>query len=236
MLDVRHLTVTIGNKTILRDISYLFEKNKTYIVMGPNGSGKSTLAHTIAGHPQYTINKKSQIIFDHQNISGLSPDKRAKAGIFLSFQSPLSLAGVTVFQLLRVALQGEKDAFLLKQELMRLAKRLKIPSEILERSLNQGASGGEKKKLEVLQAGLLSPKLAIFDEVDTGVDIDSLKIISSYIKSFSKDKTVIFITHNSRILKYITPDKVLVLKNGTIVKEGGKSLLNQIEKKGFEAL
>ena len=236
MLDIRHLTVSISNKTILKDISYLFEKNKTYIVMGPNGSGKSTLAHTIAGHPQYTINKKSQIVFDHQNISGLSPDKRAQRGIFLSFQSPLSLTGVTVFQLLRVALQGKKDAFLLKQELMRLAKRLKIPSEILERSLNQGASGGEKKKLEVLQAGLLSPKLAIFDEVDTGVDIDSLKIISSYIKSFSKDKTVIFITHNSRILKYITPDKVLILKNGAIVKEGGKSLLGQIEKNGFEAL
>jgi len=236
MLDVRHLTVSTAGKTILKDISYVFEKNKTYIVMGPNGSGKSTLAHTIAGHPEYLVDKKSQIIFDRKKIIDLSPDKRAQMGIFLSFQSPLSLAGVTVFQLLRVALQGKKDAFLLKQELMRLAKRLKIPQEILERPLNQGASGGEKKKLEVLQAGILSPKLAIFDEVDTGVDIDSLKIISLFIKSFSKDKTVIFITHNSRILKYIIPDKVLILKDGAIVKEGGESLLGEIEKNGFEAL
>lgn len=236
MLDIRNLTVTVDKKTILENISYHFKEGKTYIVMGPNGSGKSTLAYTLAGHPHYIIDAKSNILFKSQDITSLSPDKRAALGIFLSFQSPLALQGVTVFQLLRVALQGQKDAFLLKTEMMKLAKRLKIPTGILERSLNQSASGGEKKKLEVLQAGILSPRVAIFDEVDTGVDVDALNIISSYINDFKKGRTIIFITHNSRILKYIKPDKVLILKEGKIVKEGGKSVLSFIEKNGFGSL
>lgn len=236
MLDIKHLRCSVQSKVILKDFSYHFKDNTVYVVMGPNGSGKSTLANCIMGHPHYSLDKKSMIILNKKNITELSSDKRAKAGIFLSFQSPLSLQGVTVFQLLRVALSGKKDAYDLKKEMIREAKKLKIRPDILERSLNEGSSGGERKKIEVLQAAILKPKVAIFDEVDTGVDVDALKTISTFMKKFKKDKTIIFITHNSRILKYITPDKVLILKDGGLVKEGGKELLSVIEEKGFENL
>lgn len=236
MLDIKHLRCRVQNRVILSDFSYLFKDNTVYVVMGPNGSGKSTLANCIMGHPHYSLDDKSKIILNRKNITDLSPDKRAKEGIFLSFQSPLSLQGVTVFQLLRVALAGKQDAFELKKEVIQEAKKLKIRADILERSLNDGSSGGERKKIEVLQAAVLKPKVAIFDEVDTGVDVDALKTISTFMKTFKKNKTIIFITHNSRILKYISPDKVLILKEGSLVKEGGKELLNLIEEKGFENL
>lgn len=236
MLTLTSLGVHAGSKEILKNISYTFEDNKTYILIGPNGSGKSTLAYAVAGHPQYGLDQKSKIKLDKTDITHLSPDQRAKLGIFLSFQSPLSLQGVTVFQLLRVALQGKIDPFILKQDVMRLAKKLKIPADIIDRSLNQGSSGGEKKKIEVLQAGILAPKVALFDEVDTGVDIDALKTISSYMTSFKKNRTIIFITHNLRILKYIKADRIIILKNGCIVKEGDRKLLTYIEKNGFEKL
>lgn len=236
MLQIKHLTASVGKKTILKDISYTFEKDKVYVLMGPNGSGKSTFAHTIIGQPAYAVDGKSSIEFDGQELTGLPPDKRAQAGIFLSFQSPLSLKGITVFQLLRIALNGRKDPLTLKQEIMKLSKTLKIRTDVVERSLNEGASGGEKKKIEILQAAILNPKLAIFDEVDTGVDIDALKTLSKYISTFKKGRTLIFITHNSRILKYIAPDIVLVLKEGAIVKTGTKELLDAIERDGFEKL
>ncbi|MEK7079574.1 MAG: Fe-S cluster assembly ATPase SufC [Patescibacteria group bacterium] len=236
MLDIKHLRCSVQNKVILKDFSYTFKDNMVYVVMGPNGSGKSTLANCIMGHPHYSLDNKSKIILNKKNITVLSSDKRAKAGVFLSFQSPLSLQGVTVFQLLRVALAGKQDAFELKKEVIGEAKKLKIRTDILERSLNEGSSGGERKKIEVLQAAVLKPKVAIFDEVDTGVDVDALKTISTFMKTFKKNKTIIFITHNSRILKYISPDKVLILKEGSLVKEGGKELLSVIEEKGFENL
>ena len=236
MLDITHLTARVQSKIILKDFSYNFKDNHTYVIMGPNGSGKSTLANCIMGHPHYELDKKSRIALNKKNITELSSDKKAKLGIFLSFQSPLSLQGVTVFQLLRVALAGKRDAFELKKELFREAKKLKIRADILERSLNEGSSGGERKKIEVLQAAVLQPKVAIFDEVDTGVDVDALKTISTFMKIFKKNKIIIFITHNSRILKYVSPDKVLILKEGRLVKEGGKELLSIIEEKGFENL
>ena len=236
MLDVNRLRCSVQNNSILRGFSYSFKNNTVYIIMGPNGSGKSTLANCIMGHPHYVLTKESRIILNGENIAGLSPDKRAKAGVFLSFQSPLSLRVVTVFQLLRVALAGKQDAVKLKREMVREAKKLKIGHHILERSLNEGSSGGERKKIEVLQAAVLKPRVAIFDEVDTGVDVDALKTISTFMKTFKKNKIIIFITHNSRILKYISPDKVLILKEGNLVKEGGKELLSLIEEKGFEHL
>ncbi len=236
MLDIKNLTARVQRKAILQDFSYNFKDDKVYVIMGPNGSGKSTLANCIMGHPHYSLDKKSKIFLNKENITDLSPDKRAKTGVFLSFQSPLSLQGVTVFQLLRVALAGKQDAFELKKEVIREAKKLKIRTDILERSLNEGSSGGERKKIEVLQAAVLKPKVAIFDEVDTGVDVDALKTISTFMKTFKKNRTIIFITHNSRILKYISPDKVIILKEGSLVKEGGKELLSVIEEKGFEKL
>ncbi|MBI4009422.1 Fe-S cluster assembly ATPase SufC [Candidatus Roizmanbacteria bacterium] len=233
MLKIKNLTVKIGKKVILEDINYHFGKNKVYAVMGPNGSGKSTLAFAIAGHPSYKLEGGS-LKLDGKEISELSADKRAKLGIFLSFQSPLSLSGVTVFQLLRLALSKKKDPLAVKKEMDVVARKLGIKKELLERSLNEGASGGEKKKLEMLQAAVLDPKLLIFDEIDTGVDVDALRTIAKFINENKKGKTYILITHYNRILHYIKPDKVLILINGELVKVGSAKLAEEIERKGYE--
>lgn len=233
MLQIKHLTAYAGEKKILDDISMTFEKGNTYVILGPNGSGKSTLAHTLMGNPAYRVNGSSSIRFQAEEIIGVPTDKRAQMGMFLSYQTPISLKGISVFQLLRIALKGSKDPLSLRQELLRKSKEFKIKSDVLERSLNEGASGGEKKKMEILQAAILNPKLAIFDEVDTGVDIDALKIISAFINDFKKDRAVVCITHSMRLLRYITPDRVIVLKEGKIVKSGGEDLAKEIEEKGF---
>ncbi len=234
MLQLKKLSISVDNKNILYTISYNFEKGKIYAVMGPNGSGKSTLAYSIMGHPSYTVDKGSKILFGKENISDLSADKRAQLGIFLSFQSPLPLSGVTVFQLLRLALSGKRDPVAVLKEMERFATELKIPQELLKRPLNEGASGGEKKKLEVLQEAVLHPKLVIFDEVDTGVDIDALKTIAQFINKYKKDKTQLVITHYNRILKYLKPDYVLVIMGGRLVKVGDYRLAEEIEKEGYE--
>ncbi len=236
MLSLKSLSVSVAHKQILHTIDFTFEKGKTYAVMGPNGSGKSTLAHAVMGHPAYRIHAKSRIVFNNTRIDDLTPDKRAKAGIFLSFQSPLALSGVTVFQLLRLALSGKKDPLVVQTRMRSYAKALKIPDELLQRSLNEGASGGEKKKLEVLQAAVLDASLQIFDEVDTGVDVDALKTIAQFIKKNQEDKTYILITHYNRILKYLKPDYVLILINGKIVKVGDYHLAKTVEQKGYEKL
>ncbi|MBI5127660.1 Fe-S cluster assembly ATPase SufC [Candidatus Roizmanbacteria bacterium] len=236
MVYLKNLTVSVSNKVILDNLNFEFKKNRVYALMGPNGSGKSTLAYTIAGHPSYKADKKSKIIFNKKNITNETADKRAKQGIFLSFQTPMSLSGVTVFQLLRLALSGKKDPLSVKQQIDQLAKRLHIKRELLSRSLNDGASGGEKKKLELLQAVLLDPKLLIFDEIDTGVDVDALKTIAKFLDGFKKGRTIIIITHYNRILKYIKPDKVLVMVGGRIVKEGSYRLAEQVEKQGYEKI
>ncbi len=233
MMIIKNLTVSVAEKKILDDISFSFEKNKVYALMGPNGSGKSTLAYTLAGHPAYVLSKRSRIKYQSIDIGSLTADKRAKKGIFLSFQSPLSLNGVTVFQLLRLALSGKKDPVAIKREMEKLGKELKIKPELLKRSLNEGASGGEKKKLELLQAVILGAEFLIFDEIDTGVDVDALKTIATYLDSIKKGKTVLLITHYNRILKYIKPDKVVVLVNGQIVKTGDHKLAEEIEANGY---
>jgi Fe-S cluster assembly ATP-binding protein len=234
MLQLKDLTVSAGRKIILEDINFTFEKGKTYAVMGPNGSGKSTLAYAIMGHPSYQLHKTSQIVFGKKRIDTLPADKRAQLGIFLSFQSPLSLSGITVFQMLRLALSGKVDPLVIRERLDTLAKELKIKEELLNRSLNENTSGGEKKKLEILQAAVLNPQCVIFDEVDTGVDIDALKIIAKFINSHKKNKTYIIITHYNRILKYLKPDKVLVMVGGKLVKTGDYKLAHTIEKEGYE--
>lgn len=234
MLTLKNLSVSVGKKIILDTINFTFEKGRTYAVMGPNGSGKSTLAYSIMGHPLYHVSKTSRIFLNKKRIDSLTSDKRSQLGIFLSFQSPLSLSGVTPFQLLRLALSGKEDPLKVKEKLDFFAKKLKINEELLHRSLNEGASGGEKKKLEVLQAAVLDPQYVIFDEVDTGVDIDALKIIAKFINTNKKDKTYIVITHYNRILKYLKPDKVLVMIAGKLVKVGDYRLAHEVEKKGYE--
>jgi len=232
MISLKNLNVYVSEKQILKNINFDFEKGKVYALMGPNGSGKSTLANILMGHPVYKI-KSGKIFLGSEEITDLPVEKRAQKGIFLSFQQPLSLSGVNVFQLLRLALSGKKDPLVLKKEIETLAKKLKIKKELIERSLNDGASGGEKKKMEVLQAAVLEPKFLIFDEVDTGVDVDALKTIASFIADFKKGRTILVITHYNRILRYLKPDKVLVMIDGEIKKVGDHQLAEEIERNGY---
>ena len=236
MLSLKNLSVSIGEKKIINDFNFFFKKNHVYALMGPNGSGKSTLAYTIAGHPAYKVASQSKIIFNKKNIVSLSADKRAKKGIFLSFQTPLSLNGVNVFQLLRVSLSGVREPLEIKEEIEKIAKKLHIKKELLVRSLNEGASGGEKKKLELLQAAIINADFLIFDEIDTGVDIDALKTIANYLASLRKNKTILVITHYNRILRYLKPDQILVLIKGRLAKTGNYLLAEQIERNGYEKI
>jgi len=233
MLFLDSIKVKVEEKEILKGFSYSFQKGKIYALMGPNGSGKSTLVQTIIGNTQYSLAKTSSILLNKEKLNGLSPDKRAKMGIGITFQSPLALQGISVFQLLRMAIK-DVDVLKLYERIEEIAKELKINKELIDRPLNEGASGGERKKLEVLQMALLNPSLIFFDEIDTGVDIDSLKAIFTFLKKFKGDKTFVFITHYSKIFAYLKPDKVLVMKEGQLVAQGGKEIIEKIEKKGYE--
>lgn len=236
ILTLKNITVKIGKKVILDKVSCEFENGKIYAVMGPNGSGKSTLASVVAGHPGYEITS-GKILYQGTDISELVPEKRVHAGIFMTFQSPIALTGVTIYQLMRYALNGKKDPLTIRKEVQKFAKVLKIPEKLLDRSLNEGFSGGERKKMEVLQAAIINPNLIFFDEIDTGVDVDALKTIANFIKKLhTPDKTFILITHYNRLLKYLAPDKVLVLKDGKIVKSGSAKLADTIEKSGYDKI
>ena len=235
MLELKNLTISIEDKIIIKNLNLKLAKNKVYVIMGPNGSGKSTLALTLMGHPLYKI-KSGKIFFEKKDITNVESDKRAAAGIFLSFQSPLSLSGVSVFSLIRTAIAGKKDPLKLREEIEKTAKLLKIKEELMERSFNEGTSGGEKKKLELLQAAILSPKFLIFDEIDTGVDVDALKTIAQFMEKNKSGKTYLLITHYNRILKYVKPDEVLVMMDGKIVKRGDYKLAEKIEKTGYAKL
>ncbi len=235
MVELKNLTISVADKIIIKNLSLNLKKNKVYVLMGPNGSGKSTLALTLMGHPLYQI-KSGKILFEKKDITDLSPDKRADRGIFLSFQSPLSLSGVSMFSLLRTAIAGKCDPLALREKIEKTAKLLRIKKELLERSFNEGASGGEKKKLELLQAAILNPKFLMFDEIDTGVDIDALRTIAQFMEKNKKDKTYLLITHYNRILKYVKPDEVLVMMEGKIVKQGDYRLAEKIEKNGYEKI
>ncbi len=236
MLTLKNLSVSIESKKILKNINYTFEPGKVYAIMGPNGSGKSTLAATVMGSPVYTVNKTASIKFNGEQLVDLEPNIRSNKGIFLSFQTPMSLTGVTIYQFMRYALTGKMDPLEIRKGVQKYAKKLHISEDLLSRSLNDGFSGGEKKKMEVLQAALLNPQLAFFDEIDTGVDVDALRSIAKFIQSMrTSHNTFVIITHYNRILKYLKPDKILVLKNGELVKEGDARLATTIEKKGYDA-
>lgn len=202
--------------------------------MGPNGSGKSTLAHAIMGNSQYSISKETRLLFGKENISDLTSDKRAKKGIFISYQSPVSLNGISIFQLIRTVLSGKEDVLKIKKKMEQFAKELQINKDLTDRSFNEGSSGGEKKKLEILQAVMFQPKFALFDEVDTGVDIDALKLIFTLLKRIRKKNTYIFITHSGKMLSYIKPDVVLIMKEGKLELEGKADLIRQIDIHGYE--
>jgi len=236
MLSIKNLTVQADTKKILNDISIDFELNKIYAIMGINGSGKSSLAKTIMGDSQMIITSGS-ILLDNKELNTLPPNERSRKGIFLSPQSPLAIPGVTVRQLLRMAISRDIiDSKTLSEKIKSNAQELQIPSELLTRSLNENFSGGERKKMEVLQAAILDPKYIILDEIDTGVDVDALKIIASFLKKMyeEKDMTLILITHYNRILSYLPVDTVMIMRDGQITQTGDATLARKIESEGYK--
>lgn len=237
MLTIEHLSASVEKKKILHDISYSFVPGKTYAILGPNGSGKSTLASVIMGHPNFTLSRASKLLWHGKNIKNFSPDKRALLGLSMTFQNPLTLTGVSVRDLLRVALEKKYDVIVMYQKIQIAAQALHIKEELLSRSLHDGFSGGEKKKLEALQIALLEPNFVLFDEIDTGVDVDALKTITLFLKkSLPEQSTRVFITHSAKLLKYMQPDSVLVMKDGRLVATGDKELAAHIERSGFNTL
>ena len=239
MLEIKNLHVEIDGEEILKGVSLTIEKGKVHALMGPNGSGKSTLANVIMGHPKYKITK-GKILFENEDITTFSPDERAKKGLFLSFQYPKEISGVTLTNFLRAAYNSTHkelsivDFYKLLKEKM---KQLHVDTTFARRYINTGFSGGEKKKAEILQMMVLQPSVAILDETDSGLDVDALKIVAEGINLMkSKERGFLLITHYYRILHYITPDIVHILVNGKIVKTGGKELAQQIEEKGFKEI
>ncbi|OGY24627.1 MAG: Fe-S cluster assembly ATPase SufC [Candidatus Woykebacteria bacterium GWB1_45_5] len=236
MFEIRDLHVWAANKEIIRGISLKIKSGEIHVLMGPNGSGKSSLALALAGHPRYKITS-GLVKLDEKEINKLSPDKRAKAGLFLALQYPTAVPGVSTASLLRASLKNQKQNVAMPEFfgiLKTNMNKLKIDESFASRSINDGFSGGEKKKSEILQLSVLKPKYAILDEVDSGLDIDSLKLVAKEIKKTNKSNVgVLLITHYQRILKYISPDKVHVLVNGEIVESGGKKIAAKLETKGY---
>lgn len=242
-MNVYDLVVSADKKLILQKLSLKINPGEIHGIMGPNASGKSTLAGVIAGNPDYII-KNGDIFFKKQNINNLTPEEKARLGIFLCFQNPVTITGVTVGNFLRqIYLQkNHKKALLLSDfrlHVFALMKRLNLKSELYDACLNETMSGGEKKKLEILQMLLLVPRLIILDEIDSGLDVDALKIICHEINMYKKQNpqsAFLIISHYNRIFKFIKPDKVHIVKNGRIVKSGDDQLVEVVEKTGYAKL
>jgi Fe-S cluster assembly ATP-binding protein len=239
MLTIQNLKVSTESKKILKGVSLKIKPGEIHVLMGPNGSGKSTLSLALMGHPRYKITS-GRVKLDGRDITHLSPDKRAKQGLFLAMQNPVALPGVSVANFLRTSLKNLKREVgpteLVKNLKTKMAD-LKIDEGFASRGINDGFSGGEKKKTEVLQLSILEPKYAILDETDSGLDIDALKLVASQIKKASGPKVgILLITHYQRILKYIRPDYVHILVDGEIVKSGTNRLADQVEKKGYKRI
>ena len=237
-LIIKDLHVSIEGKKILNGVDLVVKKGEVCALMGPNGSGKSTLAYTLMGHPNYTV-EKGEAWYKGQNILLLKPDERAKLGIFLSFQYPQEIPGVSVSNFLRTAYNAVKQSPMPVPEFIKLLKEkmhlLKIDDAFARRYLNEGFSGGEKKRTEILQLAVLQPEMAILDETDSGLDIDSLRIVAEGVNTLlGPNLGVLIITHYQRILNYITPDKVHIMVKGKIVKSGGKELAHELEARGYD--
>jgi Fe-S cluster assembly ATP-binding protein len=242
MLKIKNLHVSVNDNKILKGLNLSVNKGEIHAIMGPNGSGKSTLAQVIAGRKEYKVNKGS-IIYSNKKLLELSADERAKQGIFLAFQYPIEIPGISTTNFIKTAVnkiresKGEKplDAVSFLKVMKEKMKIVKINQTLLSRSINEGFSGGEKKRNEIFQMAMLDPKLAILDETDSGLDIDALKIVAKGVNKLkSKNNATIIITHYQRLLNYIIPDYVHVLIDGKIVKSGDKNLAQELEKKGYD--
>ena len=235
---IEDLHASVEGKEILRGVDLAVRAGEVHALMGPNGSGKSTLANTIMGHPKYQVTK-GRILFEGQDVAGLSPDKRARMGLFLAFQYPIAVPGVVFGNFLRSALKARRQEDVPVREFRKLLDEtldlLKMDPEFVRRYVNEGFSGGEKKRAEVLQMALLRPELAVLDETDSGLDIDALKTVAEGINAIrGPGLGVLLITHYQRILDYIKPDVVHVLLDGRIVKTGGPELAHELEKQGYD--
>ncbi len=238
MLEIKDLHVEVDGKEILKGVSLAIKQGEIHALMGPNGSGKSTLSQTIMGHPRYVITK-GDILYNGESILKMSPDKRARLGLFLSFQYPVEIPGVNMAYFLRSAMNAmngsTKSVKEFRQLLAEKMELLKIPKEFANRYLNEGFSGGEKKRGEILQLAVLNPKIAILDETDSGLDIDALKTVANGINELRGPGIgMLLITHYNRILHYIKPDKVHILIDGKIMKSGGHELAVELEETGYE--
>ena len=241
MLEIKNLQARVEEKEILKGVDLTVKAGEVHAIMGPNGSGKSTLAHVLAGREGYSITG-GQALFEGHDLLGMKPEDRARAGIFLAFQYPVEIAGVNNTYFLKAALNAvrksrgeeELDAMDFLELVKAKLKPLKMDESMLQRSVNEGFSGGEKKKNEVLQMAVLEPKLAILDETDSGLDIDALKVVADGVNALRrKDRGFLLVTHYQRLLDYIVPDYVHVLAQGRIVKSGGKELAKELEQKGY---
>jgi Fe-S cluster assembly ATP-binding protein len=247
LLELKNLHVALEDGTeIVKGVDLAVDTNQIHAIMGPNGSGKSTLAYALMGHPAYEITE-GQILFDGEDVTELGADERAQRGLFLAFQYPHAIPGVTVTSFLRSALNairkarndGEDDPVKIpefRKELLDAMEKLKVPRELAQRYLNDGFSGGEKKRVEILQMAMLKPRIAVLDETDSGLDIDAVRIVAGGVHELvGPEMGAIVITHYQRILNFIKPDFVHVMVNGRIVEEGGPDLAHKLEAEGYEA-
>ena len=244
MLEIKNLHATVNGKEILKGVDLTVKKGEVHAIMGPNGSGKSTLASVITGNPAFEVTK-GKVIYEGVDLLELSPEERAGAGVFLSFQSPVEIPGVSMVNFMRAAINEQRKYRGLEPvsatEFLRLMREKKelveMDSQLTNRSVNEGFSGGEKKRNEIFQMAMLEPKLAILDETDSGLDIDALRIVANGVNKLkTPENASIVITHYQRLLDYIIPDFVHVLHNGKIIKSGDKSLAMELEEKGYDWL
>jgi Fe-S cluster assembly ATP-binding protein len=244
LLEIKNLHVTVGGKEILKGLSLSVGAGEVHAIMGPNGSGKSTLSYALAGRDGYEITSGT-ITYKGQDLTALKTEERGAKGIFLAMQYPVEIPGVTTINFLKTALNAQRrargesdlDAVSVLRLVREKAAALKVPEEMLRRALNVGFSGGEKKRLEILQMAVFKPSLAILDETDSGLDIDALKLVADGVNALrAPDRSMLVITHYQRLLDYIVPDRVHVLSAGRIIKEGGKELAHELEAKGYEEI
>ena len=238
MLEIQNLHVRTEEREILHGVDLKVEKNQTHALMGPNGSGKSTLANTIMGNPNYEVTE-GKILFNGEDMTEADPDERARAGLFLAFQYPATIPGVSVANFLRMAVNAGRDEPIKIKDFGKLLRQnmdlLRIDPEFNSRYLNEGFSGGEKKRAEILQLAMLKPQIAVLDETDSGLDIDALRIVSDGVNAMrGPEMGTLIITHYTRILEYVRPEFVHIMLNGRIVREGGPELADELEEKGYD--